>query len=93
MYGHVVYGVGSSFGFVPEARPLKVVALEGKSTWSDPVMGWATVVTHRDGWVIDTSVSPMIFCCGSIVPAGDHYREAHGLKAEGSLAIVPIGQD
>ena len=80
-------------GMVMDFKPMAFVIETWKGSCAGPALaslvereeaiGWATVVTHRDSYVVDTEVQPMIVCCGGAVPALAHLNSDHR-AAEGS---------
>lgn len=72
----MMYEVGAVIQFVPER--FEVVTHQGDDVGrsTEKCIGWATVVTHRDAWVVETEIQPMIVCCGS-AQTFDHLQSAH----------------
>lgn len=64
-------------------------------TFTDGVLGFGIVVTHRDGWVVETECVPMAFCCGSVLDIGRHSMDEHGRNVSANVEAETklIGDD
>ena len=79
----LMYDEGSIMDFKPDRFDIEVYRNKEKpNVTRDRAFGWAVVVIHRDGWVVDTQVEPMVVCCGGMNPVLHHLNESHRLKDE-----------
>lgn len=83
-----VFDTGSVVSFTPERFEIETWKGDSQGPvgeWAvetEKAFGWALVVTHRDNYVLDTEVQPMIVCCGSLVPVLYHLNGDHADKGE-----------
>jgi hypothetical protein len=83
----MVFDVGSVFDFVPSsgliAKTWQGSSMEESGVFfEEPVFGWATVISHRDNFVVDSGIQPMVVCCGGLVPLTTHLNSDHRTENE-----------
>jgi hypothetical protein len=83
-----VFDKGSIIRFTPERFSIETWKGDpegpvGKwATTREKALGWGLLVTHRENWILDTEVQPMVVCCGELVPVIYHLASNHAVPGE-----------